>query len=268
MIRTAKVSQWFTARSRRILRKSVALTAWLDNHLKLLAAVWLVIILPILSLKIAASPVPLSSVQDVVQICLPYIGVVLTPIFGILIGHAAFLNLRDQPGYRFAWAGRWRAIGRAEAESHPLYGPVGLMTSLMVGMMVGVAVRTAQFVFTVPALNMHAPDWGYTLFLAMSIQLAAVNFFYMVCLIMALKAVPLFPRMLIYVWAVDVMSQVAIAHAVTDVGLPAQVAGPLAVVLTGNIKTVGLSAILWLPYLMLSDRVNVTFRHRIAAATN
>lgn len=268
MIRTVPVAQWFTARTRRIFDRSVALTSWLGNHLRLLAALWLVIILPILSLKIAASPVALSSVQDVAQIALPYIAVILAPIFGILIGRAAFLNLRDQPGYRFAWAGRWRAIGRAEAESHPLYGPVGFVTSLMVGMLVGVAVRTAQFVFTVPALNMNAPDWGYTLFVAMSIQLAAVNFFYMVCFIMALKAVPLFPRMLIYVWAVDVISQVAIANAVSDVGLPAQVAGPLAVVLTGNIETVGLSAILWLPYLMLSDRVNVTFRHRVAATAN
>jgi hypothetical protein len=35
--------------------------------------------------------------------------------------------------------------------------------------------------------------------------------------------------------------------------------------LEGNVKKVLISAGLWLPYLLLSRRVNVTFRHRVPA---
>jgi hypothetical protein len=36
-------------------------------------------------------------------------------------------------------------------------------------------------------------------------------------------------------------------------------------VLEGNVKKVLISVALWLPYLLLSKRVNVTYRHRIPA---
>jgi hypothetical protein len=35
--------------------------------------------------------------------------------------------------------------------------------------------------------------------------------------------------------------------------------------LTGNVKKVLISMALWLPYLLLSTRVNVTYRHRVPA---
>jgi hypothetical protein len=35
--------------------------------------------------------------------------------------------------------------------------------------------------------------------------------------------------------------------------------------LEGNVKKVLISMALWLPYLLLSTRVNVTYRHRIPA---
>ena len=36
-------------------------------------------------------------------------------------------------------------------------------------------------------------------------------------------------------------------------------------ILDGNIKKVLISVGLWLPYLLLSTRVNVTYRHRVPA---
>jgi hypothetical protein len=36
-------------------------------------------------------------------------------------------------------------------------------------------------------------------------------------------------------------------------------------VLDGNVKKVLISIALWLPYLLMSRRVNVTFRHRVEA---
>jgi hypothetical protein len=47
--------------------------------------------------------------------------------------------------------------------------------------------------------------------------------------------------------------------------LPAEVANALHSLLEGNVKKVLISAGLWLPYLLLSTRVNVTFRHRLPA---
>ncbi|QNP43076.1 hypothetical protein H9L15_14105 [Sphingomonas daechungensis] len=48
-------------------------------------------------------------------------------------------------------------------------------------------------------------------------------------------------------------------------GLPTEVANPLQSLLDGNVKKVLISIGLWLPYLLLSRRVNVTYRSRIPA---
>ena len=47
--------------------------------------------------------------------------------------------------------------------------------------------------------------------------------------------------------------------------VPADVANALQSLLEGNIKKVLISGLVWLPYLILSDRVNVTFRQRVRA---
>jgi hypothetical protein len=52
---------------------------------------------------------------------------------------------------------------------------------------------------------------------------------------------------------------------VRTTGLPPAVAGALHELLDGNVTKVLISAGLWLPYLLLSTRVNVTFRHRLPA---
>jgi hypothetical protein len=43
------------------------------------------------------------------------------------------------------------------------------------------------------------------------------------------------------------------------------VAAALTALLTGNVKKVLISIAVWLPYLLLSARVNVTYRHRVPA---
>jgi hypothetical protein len=47
--------------------------------------------------------------------------------------------------------------------------------------------------------------------------------------------------------------------------LPGDVAAALQTLLTGNVKKVLISVCLWLPYLLLSTRVNVTYRQRVPA---
>ena len=46
---------------------------------------------------------------------------------------------------------------------------------------------------------------------------------------------------------------------------PHDVAAAVDTLFTGNIKKVLISIALWLPYLVFSRRVNVTYRHRVKA---
>jgi hypothetical protein len=60
--------------------------------------------------------------------------------------------------------------------------------------------------------------------------------------------------------------QLATAKMVTAAGgLPPAVATALHNLLEGNVKKVLISVALWLPYLLLSTRVNVTYRQRLPA---
>ena len=83
---------------------------------------------------------------------------------------------------------------------------------------------------------------------------------------MALRNVPWFPRFLLMVWGVDIISQVSIAHFVSNApNLPVPVGDAMGDLLSGNVKKVTISIAIWLPYLLLSDRVNLTYRGRLAA---
>jgi len=90
-----------------------------------------------------------------------------------------------------------------------------------------------------------------------------MSFFYSVCFVLALRSVPYFPRMLLFAWGLDITAQLAIAKQVAAMPhLPHMVAEPLLDLLQGNITKVLISAFVWLPYLILSERVNVTYRQR------
>ena len=87
----------------------------------------------------------------------------------------------------------------------------------------------------------------------------------MVAFVAALRRVPLFPRLLVAIWMGDLAMQMFTAELVTRAGnLPPEVATALHGLLDGNVKKVLISVGLWLPYLLLSKRVNVTYRRRVA----
>jgi hypothetical protein len=157
--------------------------------------------------------------------------------------------------------GRWRDLSLSEAKANPLFGTSGIMVSLLVGMLLNVPVRAAEYLVIMPAIPREVPGWLSTLHLAMTLDVVVLSSLYVVAFTMALRRVPSFPRFLLLVWLVDITAQVLIAQSVEG-DLPAGVAGALSGLLQGNIMKVLISMGLWLPYLILSTRVNVTFRRR------
>jgi hypothetical protein len=173
---------------------------------------------------------------------------------------------QPQPATRLARFGRWRSVGSGEARAHPHYGASGFMVSLLVGMMLNVPVRAAEYLAAMPPLPALAPTWLSTLHFAMTFDVVLFGSLYMVAFVAALRRAPLFPRLLVAIWIGDLAMQLLTAKMVTAAGgLPPAVASALHTLLEGNVKKVLISMALWLPYLLLSTRVNVTYRHRVPA---
>jgi hypothetical protein len=89
---------------------------------------------------------------------------------------------------------------------------------------------------------------------------------YAIAFVAALRRVPLFPRLMLAIWIGDLTMQLVTAQLVTSAGgMPSDVATALHTLLRGNVEKTLISMTLWLPYLLLSTRVNVTYRHRVPA---
>jgi hypothetical protein len=141
------------------------------------------------------------------------------------------------------------------------------MASLLIGMLLNVPVRSLEFLAAVPAMNGNAPLWGQVLLAAMTADVVMMNFLYVVCFVAALRCAPWFPRLLVLTWGLDITSQLAMAQLVGGVaGLPHSVGSAMGTLLSGNVQKVLISVAIWSPYLLLSERVNLTYRMRAAAS--
>ena len=243
--------------------KSAALLLSIETSLPRLMTGWFVIALLASALRIAVSPLRAALELETL---LPYLLLVTAPLLSMGLALHWFRDghLQPQPVTRMARVGRWRDVGRAEAQQHPLYGSSGIMVSLLVGMLLNVPVRALEYLAAIPALSGTVPAWLSTLHLMMTLDVVLLSSLYTIAFVAALRRVPLFPRLLAAIWAIDLVMQLGIASAVagTD-GLPPKVADALHTLLDGNAKKVLISIGLWLPYLLMSKRVNVTYRHRV-----
>jgi hypothetical protein len=247
----------------RLRAKSTALLLSIDARLPRIMTFWFGAAILACGLRIAVSPI--RSAPDL-STFLPYVLLVGAPLVSMGLALKWFANGDSlaQPRTRLAVIGRWRNVDRAEAQRHPLYGSDGIMVSLRVGMLLNVPVRALEYLAAMPALSGRVPEWLATLHVAMTLDVVLLSSLYTVAFVAALRRVPLFPRLLVAVWAIDIAMQLGIAGAVSGAhGLPGPVAGALHTLLDGNVKKVLISIGLWLPYLLMSKRVNVTFRHRV-----
>lgn len=248
-------------------RKSIWAIASLEHGLGRILFAWIAIAAALCALRIVFAATPIDSTASFLQTALPYLLVVGAPVAAYRIGDALFPRgtLYEQPHIRLARYGKWKPVDCLTARQHRLFGPTGMMASLVIGMMLNVPVRSLEFLAAVPAMNGHAPVWGQILMAAMTMDVVVMNFLYMIAFMMALRSVPWFPRMLLLVWGVDILSQIGIAHFVSNApNLPETVGSAMGDLLAGNVKKVAISVAIWLPYLLLSERVNLTYRGRVA----
>lgn len=215
--------------------------------------------------RIAVSPV--RGPLDVATFA-PYFVLILAPFATMVIAMRWFAegHRLAQPATRLARVGRWRDVNLREAREHRLFGTSGIMVSLMLGILLNVPVRALEYLVSMPALSGPIPGWLSTLNFLMTLDAVLFTSLYTVAFVAALRRVPLFPRLLAAIWIGDIAMQAVIAQIVDGTpGLPASVAGGLHALLEGNMQKVLISVALWLPYLLVSRRVNVTYRHRVAA---
>ena len=250
---------------RRLHAKSANLLLSLEGGLPRIMTWWFVAAILGSAVRIAASP--LHGAPSL-ETYLPYMLLVTAPLLSMALALHWFRDADrlPQPTTRLAVAGRWRKVGPAAARAHPLYGTSGIMVSLLVGMLLNVPVRALEYLAAMPALAGDVPAWLSTLRFGLTLDVVLLSSLYTIAFVAALRRVPLFPRLLVAIWAIDLAMQLGIAQAVTATGdLPPKVGDALHTVLDGNVKKVLISVVLWLPYLLMSKRVNVTFRHRIEA---
>ena len=245
--------------------RSAAWLASMETGLDRMLLAWVLIAGLGCAARMAAAPVatgvsPGSALTDVLVVVAPFAAMVLA------LRWFADSDRQPQPATHFALAGRWRSVGPREAQRHPLYGASGVMVSLLVGMLLNVPIRAAEYFVAIPPIPSGAPQWLSTLQTAMTLDVLLFTSLYAIAFVAALKRHPMFPRLLVAIWICDVGVQLLIGHAVASTpGLPAPVGHALHSLLTGNVAKVLISASLWLPYLLLSTRVNVTYRHRLPA---
>lgn len=243
--------------------RSAAVLRTLDTRLDRIIIGWLIVAGLASALRLIPFAIaPISPVQ-----ALPYFLLVLAPAASIVLSLRWFAqgDRLPQPRVRLARLGRWTAVAPSEAEEHRLYGASGIMLSLLVGTLLNVPIRAAEYLVAMPPVPGSAPRWLQTLHFAMTLDVVLFTSLYAIAFVAALRRVPLFPRLLLAIWLGDLAMQLVTAQMVTATHVPGNVGAALQHLLTGNVKKVLISMALWLPYLLLSTRVNVTYRHRLPA---
>ena len=255
----------------RILRqhlyaRSTAVVASIEAALPRLMLGWLLLGCAACALRIAVSP--WRGAGPGLLTVLPYVLVIGAPIASMVLALRWFSGAErwGQPAFRLAPFGAWRTVGGATARAHKYYGTNGLMLPLLVGILLNVPLRAAEYLAAMPALSGSVPEWLRTLNLLMTLDVVLLSSLYVVAFVAGLRRLPTFPRLLAMVWIVDLALQSLIAAAVSlEPGLPAPVSAALDGLLRANVMKALASIAIWLPYLLLSRRVNVTFRHRVPA---
>jgi len=245
-------------------RHSLRLLTGADLRLGLIALCWAALVGIALASRLAQTALAAGTTAAWFASLGLYALIALTPPAGLWLARRAFPAdmLYAQPEIRLSRFGRWRALDPLAARDHPSFGAGGLMAGLAIGLLINIVIRTLEFLGAVPALAAVGGGWARAIHLALAADCIFFSLLYIVTFVMAVRHIPWFPRMLVLVWLSDIAAQIAIAHALSGIGLPANVGPAMAAFLGNNVDKTLISMALWMPYLMLSERVNVTYRRR------
>ncbi|WP_265587346.1 DUF2569 domain-containing protein [Sphingomicrobium arenosum] len=248
----------------RLSARAAAIHRGLEANLSKVALFWVLLAMSACSLRVVASP-DMGQVRGL-ETAMPYVFVVLGPVLTLAFGLYGFRGGEEmaRSANPIAKIGRWEPVTRARARAHRLYGTGGIMVSLLVGMLLNVPIRVTEYLVSIPAIPSVTPTWLSTLHFMMTLDVVLLTSLYTLAFCAALRKVPFFPLLLGAIWMLDLTMQLIVAQTVTAAGLPHGIAEPLHTLLDGNVKKVLISMALWAPYLLLSERVNVTYRQRIA----
>ena len=249
----------------RLHARSEALLLTLENRFDRILQGWLLIAGLASAARIATTPAS-AAAEGVLPVVVPYVLLILVPFASAVLALRWFRDgdRLPQPTTRLAILDKWRTVSAGEARSHALYGTTGIMVSLLIGILLNVPVRAAEFLVAMPPIAGTVPPWLSALHLAMTFDVLLFTSLYTVAFVAALRKVPLFPRLLAAIWIADITMQLLIAKVVVAAGqVPPAVAEALHGLLYGNVQKVLISVAVWLPYLLLSRRVNVTYRSRV-----
>lgn len=219
-------------------------------------------------IRVAFAATPIQGFAHHAMSLAPYVLVVAVPVASLMLALRWFPSGRTlpQPKTRLARFGRWRTIDPGEARALALYGASGIMASLLLGMLINIPVRALEFLAAMPATGDSPPAWFAILFALMLFDVVLFSSLYVIAFAAALRHVPLFPRLLAAIWGMDILMQTLIARVMGSIAdLPPGVAVALHGLLEGNLKKILISMALWTPYLLLSRRVNLTYRSRVPA---
>ena len=246
--------------------RAIALRETIEHNLDRLLKAWLVIAGLGCGLRIATSPAAQSGAD--LALVAPYALLIAAPALSLALALRWFATgeTMSQPRVRIARLGQWRTLAPRDARRQRLYGTDGFMVSLLIGMLLNIPIRALEYLAATPAMAGSFPPWLAVLRTMMTLDVVLMTSLYAVAFVAALRRVPYFPRLLAGIWLLDLALQGLTARMVAaEPGLPDRVAQALESLLTGNVGKVLISIAIWLPYLLLSKRVNVTYRHRVPA---
>lgn len=245
--------------------KSVSLIGAMHLHIAKILGIWVLTMSFVSGLRLSQAITPMQMTPSGLMSLSSYMLIIVTPVLAFVLANKVFQPgaLLAQPQIRLSRYGRWKKLDCVSSRNHALFGATGMMASLVLGMLLNVPIRSAEFLMSIPALGSDAPLWLSSIFVVMTIDLIVMNSLYVVAFVMAIRHVPWFPRVLLLIWGVDICSQLLIAQWVAATpDVPQSVGSAFSDLLTGNMKKVMISAAIWLPYLLLSERVNITYRGR------
>lgn len=146
---------------------------------------------------------------------------------------------------------------------HPLYGAGGLMLSLLLAIAAATVLRGMSFLFALPAAGAGSSAWLDTLHGWLTADATLACTLYALAFAAGLRRSGHFPALLAAAWGIDLAMQLVMAGNAGDMLLPAPVADAFQLLLRGNLTRVLVSIGIWLPYLVMSQRVAVTYRHQL-----